>query len=214
MKSKSKITLKKKYVLLIAFCLLFLGFGIIFLTYFPVLKEEIKYAFLPKNQKIEVSLSQNKDNTTTNILTPVDTEFGIIIPKIRANAKVIPEVDPYNSQVYQWELTRGVAHAKGTSLPDEKGNVFIFAHSAGNFYEASRFNAVFYLLTKMETGDDIYLFYKNKKYQYLVTDKRLIDPNSVSYLTGSPNKNTLTLMTCWPPGTSLKRLIVIGELKK
>ncbi len=188
---------KKKSKLLIFFGLgmVLAGLGIFFLTFAPVIQEEVRYTVAkPK------------------VVAPVDTEFGIVIPKIGASAKVIPNVDPYNESAYQWALTKGVAQAKGTALPYQNGNVFIFAHSAGNFYEANRFNAVFYLLTKLEKGDEIDLYYKGTKYQYKVTDKKLVDASDVSYLSGKSPERTLTLMTCWPPGTTLKRLIVIGKL--
>lgn len=186
--------------------LVFFGLGMILaslaiftLTFYPVLREEAKY-----------TATQITRTTATN-LSPVDTDFGIVIPKIEANAKVVPNVDPYNEREYQWQLTHGVAHAKGSALPYQNGNVFIFAHSAGNFYEANRFNAVFYLLTKLEAGDEVDLYYKGTKYQYKVFDKKLVDASAVQYLSGQSPEKTLTLMTCWPPGTTLKRLIVVAK---
>lgn len=145
-------------------------------------------------------------------ITPVDTEFGIVIPKIGANAKVIANVDPYDSRVYQRALTQGVAHAKGTGLPGQAGNIFLFSHSSVNFYEASRYNSVFYLLTKLEEGDGIELWYNGTKYAYVVMKKTVVPPTSVEYLKPlEPGRETVTLMTCWPPGTTYKRLLVIAE---
>lgn len=144
--------------------------------------------------------------------SPVDENFGIIIPKIRANSKIIANVDPYNEKEYQVALTKGVAHAKGTAFPGQTGNVFIFSHSSENFYEALRYNSIFYLLNKMEKGDEIGIYYKKNKIPYKVVEKKIVDANDVSYLKKNSKKHTLTLMTCWPPGTTLKRLLVIAEL--
>ncbi len=186
---------KKSNPLLYAGIVLILaGLWILLLTFYPVIQEEVRYTVIkPK------------------VIAPVDTDFGIVIPKIGASAKVIANVDPYNERDYQRQLTKGVAQAKGTALPNQNGNVFIFAHSAGNFYEANRFNAVFYLLTKLEKGDEVDLYYKGTKYQYKITDKKLVDATDVSYLSRGKEK-ILTLMTCWPPGTTLKRLIVVAHL--
>ncbi|MDP3957088.1 MAG: sortase [bacterium] len=70
---------------------------------------------------------------------------------------------------------------------------------------------MFYLINKLEVGDDIIVFYKKQKFTYRVAGQKTVSPESVGYLTGSPDKNTLTLMTCWPAGTTLSRLIVVAE---
>ncbi len=174
------------------------GLGIIILTFFPLGTEEVKYVIRNTNREI----------------TPIDTTFGIVIPKLGANAHVIANVDPYDSAAYQYALTKGVAHARGTSVPGTIGNIFLFAHSSENFYEALTYNSVFYLLPKLAKGDVILLYYKGVKFTYVVTDKKLVDPKDVSYLTSKGEHQTLTLMTCWPPGTNIQRLLILADLKK
>src|SRR3989337_3904387 len=51
----------------------------------------------------------------------------ITIPKIRAQAPVIENVDPFNEPEYMEVLKKGVAQAKGTSFPGEKGTMYLFA---------------------------------------------------------------------------------------
>lgn len=171
-------------------------------TFAPVFKAEINYQLNHKNNK---SLSE---------IVPVDPEFSVIIPKINANTKVIKNVDPFDSKIYQKALTKGVAHAKNTSTPDKPGNTFIFAHSAGNWYQANQFNAVFYLLNKLEAGDEIIVYYQSQKYTYTVQETKLVKGDQISYMSSKPSQNQLTLMTCWPPGTTLKRLVVIAYSQK
>jgi len=200
-KSKFLSKYQKVSQLLLAFggAVLSIGLVLFLLIFYPVVKEEVKYQVVTRNQAV-------KD------ITPVDSQFGIVIPKIEANAKVVPNVNPFDPKDYQWQLTKGVAHARGTVFPGQVGNVFIFAHSAGDFLEANRFNAVFYLLYKLSKGDDIDLFYKGEKFKYKVTEIKYVEATNVSYLTGSGNEKTVTLMTCWPPGTTLKRLIVVAKI--
>src|SRR5579884_1121032 len=50
-------------------------------------------------------------------ITPVSTDFGIVIEKINANSKVIPDVDPANESEYTAALKQGVAEAKGSTPP-------------------------------------------------------------------------------------------------
>lgn len=190
--------------------------GVFFLTisvsifviiFYPVLKQELLYIINSFKPAPEVSMSANKGNA----IVPADKDFSIVIPKIRANSKVIKQVDPYNPYVYQRELAKGVAHAKGSALPDKPGNVFLFAHSSQNYFQARRYNSVFYLLTKLEKGDEIYVFYNNKQYKYQVTGKRIVDAAAIQYIKGSSKEKTLTLMTCWPPGTTFKRLLILAR---
>lgn len=190
--------------------LIFLGIAIFILTFYRLIFSELKYWFARPNNDAQVALK--RVNTPKNTLTPVDENFGIVIPKIAANAKVVPNVSYTNEKEYQWQLTKGVAHAKGTAMPGGWGNTFIFAHSAGNFYDANRYNAIFYLLNKLEKDDKIIIVYKKQKFVYKMTDKKIVAPDDVKYLLGDSKKQTLTLMTCWPAGTTLKRLLIIGEL--
>lgn len=48
---------------------------------------------------------------------------------------------------------------------------------------------------------------------YVVREKNIVKPGHVSSLGETPNKKQLTLMTCWPLGTTLNRLLVITELR-
>jgi len=179
--------------------ILALGIIIFLKIYFPVAKEEVVYRF--------TSHSPASQSTS-----PIDPEFSIVIPRLGINTKVIKNVDPYNSSEYQVALTHGVAHAKGSALPGFSGNIFIFAHSAADLFQANRFNAVFYLINKLEAGDSIDLYFQSSKYTYTVSDKKIVKGSDLNYLTdNSVNKQSLTLMTCWPPGTTLNRLIILAN---
>ncbi len=168
-------------------------------TFAPVITSEIKYQISPPKKDIEI--------------TPVDPDFSIVIPKIAANTKVIKNIDPFNSQIYQQALTQGVAHASTSDTPDKSGNVFIFAHSAGNWYQANQYNGIFYLLNKLTSGDEIFVYYQNQKYTYSVDQIKTINSQETNYLNRNFGQNQLTLMTCWPPGTTIKRLLVTATLK-
>lgn len=143
---------------------------------------------------------------------PVSTDFGIVIEKIDANAKVIPDIDPGDEKQYSKALAKGVAAAKGSSKPGEEGNLYIFSHSADAPWNIVRYNAVFYLLRELEAGDRIVVFYKGRRYDYAVFDKTIISPDDVSYLNNRYDKPVLTLQTCDPPGTLKNRLIVRARL--
>lgn len=133
----------------------------------------------------------------------------ISVPKINAQAPVTFNVNAFNENEYQEVLKRGVAHAKNTALPGEKGSVFIFAHSSGNPIEISTYNTIFLKLGELQTNDEIQIKRDNKIYTYKVTEKKVVWPNEVEYL--EQKKDQLILQTCWPIGTSLKRLLIFAK---
>lgn len=143
----------------------------------------------------------------------VETDFSIVIPKISASAKVIPNVDPANEEEYRQSLKAGVAHAKGSSFPGGNGTIYLFAHSTNTLANVSVYNAVFYELKALEPGDKIIIFFAGQKYIYQVLEQQTIEANDISWLTdqSAENEQKLVLQTCWPPGTSLKRLIVVAK---
>ena len=212
-KTKTKNGYKKLTRLgLLLVALASLGALIIF---FPVLTKEVSYFFSKPDENSPVASSELDSMRFFNekdVIIAKDPLFSIIIPKIGANSKVISDVDSQDSKVYQVALTKGVAHAKGSAYPGETGNSFYFAHSSDNFYNANRYNSVFYLLNKMEKGDFFYLVYKNWVYKYIVTETSIVEPEEVRYLENNTDKKIATLMTCWPAGTTISRLVVVGEL--
>jgi len=149
------------------------------------------------------------------ILTPVDTNFSIVIPAIGASAKVYPNIDPANPDIFLPILQKGIAHAKGTVFPGIKGNTYLFAHSTDNFWDVGRYNALFYLLKDVQKGDEIAVFFQGKRHNYVVTGSRIVDPSDVSYIVDARNQTQeqLILQTCWPPGTTFQRLLVFAKPK-
>ncbi len=187
-------------------------------TFYVPVREEIRYDLDQLNNKKYVSIKsitkgaliKQFQSQQVEVLIPEDPNFSIIIPKVAANAKITPNIDPADSDVYLAALKKGVAHALGTAFPGEGGHIFLFAHSTDYFWNVSTYNAVFYLLYKLDKGDEIDLFYKGQRYVYKVIKKSIVEPSQVQYLTSKSNRELLTLQTCWPPGTTLQRLLVFA----
>lgn len=147
-----------------------------------------------------------------DLIKPVSTEFGLVIEKINANAKIVPQVDPGNEKEYVAALKEGIAQAKGSTDPGEDGNLFLFSHSTDAPWNIVRYNAIFYLLRELENGDRVIVFYKNRRFDYIVFDKTTVPGSDISFYTNRYDKPVLTLQTCDPPGTILNRLIVRAKL--
>lgn len=147
-----------------------------------------------------------------NVIQPVSTQYGIVIEKINANAKIVPNVNPAKELEYSAALKIGVAEALGSTPPGTPGNLYLFSHSTDAPWNIIRFNAIFFLLRELEPGDRVIIFHDNKRYDYIVFDKVIAGSNDVSYLTNRYDIPVLTLQTCDPPGTLLKRLIIRAKL--
>jgi len=213
---KEKSRPKGGYLKYIGILLLLLGLSILIFTYYPAIRAYIDYKLLPPPKETAVQIVNEGEQITKEInknteIVFVDNDFGLYIPKIKANAKVIKNVDPYNEDIYINALIYGVAHAKGTPTPNSNGNVFLFAHSAVNFYERRKYNVYFYLLRELEKDDEIYVSYEGEIYRYTVFENKIVEPSEIKYLGTYLEEDTLTLMTCWPMGVDSKRAIVIAK---
>lgn len=134
----------------------------------------------------------------------------ITIPKIKAQAPLIFNVDPWREKIYQEVLKSGVAHAAGTPLPGEAGRSFIFAHSSGNPFQITSYNTVFLKLGELKIGDEIDIKRGGKDYKYSVTQTKIVNPWDTEYLMKS-GVDGIIVQTCWPIGTAFKRLLVFAS---
>lgn len=191
--------------------------GLVFMVwlYWPVLIAEYQYRFIWSNLPVPaVTVFQaGQSGAQKNEITPINLESSITIPKLWISAPLIMNVNPLDSRMYQRALRDGVAHATGSAKPGEAGTSFIFAHSSANQLIAQRYNAVFYLLNKMEKDDEIVIYYQNKPYRYLVTKIEVVRPDQIASMNINTGPQKLVLMTCTPAGTTLQRLLVHADLK-
>jgi len=179
-------------------------------TFVVATKEEEMRFILQKGSIEKGLLTRTINGQTAQVLIPEDPNFSVVIPKIGANARIITGVDTSNEKEYSAALKKGVAQALGTAFPGEGGHIFLFAHSTDYWWNVSAYNAIFYLLGKLQKGDDINIFYKGQRYVYRVIETKIVDPSEVEYITRKTNAEFLTLQTCWPLGTTFKRLLVFA----
>ncbi|HKM19977.1 MAG TPA: sortase [Candidatus Dojkabacteria bacterium] len=211
--SKNKRVINKK--VLVGVILLLLGLTALLLTYWPVIRAKISQCRFSEPSTTNVVISENQD--ITKEITPdteeviLDPKFGLYIPKIKSNASVVADVNAYDKGEYIKALETGIAHAKGTVTPNKEGNVFLFAHSAVNFYERNKYDVYFYLLHELKKDDEIFVSYDGIIYKYRVQEVKIVNRDEVKYLSKYSDEDTLTLMTCYPAGTDWKRTIVIAH---
>jgi sortase A len=171
-----------------------------------LIKEKEKSA--GSNSESSVSKREEKENQN---LEEICRDSCLVIPKIGVVAPIIFSQSKLEKNI-QNDLKSGVAHYAGTSMPGETGNCFITGHSSNYIWRGGTYNTVFIFLDKLENKDEIFAYYNKKIYKYEVIGKKLISPEQVEILKGGDD-SILSLMTCWPAGTNLKRLVIQARLK-
>jgi len=169
--------------------------------------------------QVKAYVSPGSINPQNVILDPTtDTKVGpeprIVIPKINVDAPVVYDVPSLEENVVQSKLKNGVVHYPipgANSMPGQTGNTVVLGHSSNDVFDDGNYKFVFVQLDKLEKGDTFYMNYQGTRYTYSVTQKKIIDPNQVGELVINNGKPLATLVTCTPPGTALKRLVVIAE---
>lgn len=215
-------------------------FVYLFLT-FPAYYEKIKYWVenLGKKQEsttieVPVTLDDSSDLFLSTIKTALESEKPnlpqtqspqaqqysfdlsdlnnnhLFIPKLNINVPIIWNSPPDESVMLK-NLQDGVVHYNGTGLPNQSdGNVFISGHSSYFWWDKGNYKTVFVNLNKLENNDEFALAYEDKVYVYKVYEKIEVKPEEVGVLE-PVGKPIVSLMTCVPVGTNLRRLIVKAE---
>lgn len=133
------------------------------------------------------------------------THYNISIPKLRIEGAVV--------QVNGSDLAKSLIHYPGTSLPGQYGNAVIFGHSVlPQFYNPRNYNTIFSTLPTLKTGDEILVDFDGIMYRYQTIQLTEVMPGDVSVLEQRYDAEYLSLVTCVPPGTYLRRLVVRTKL--
>lgn len=164
-----------------------------------------------RNEGFGELVSIKRDSKEINQNVPEN--FFIQVPKIKINNGLI------KTNSFEMNPEGFIGHYAGTSLPGERGNTFIYGHSVMPFmFNEKNYKTIFSNLHKLENGDEVIIRYASKKYTYKVIESTILKPEEVDPFNlvskDLKNSSTISLMTCTPPGTTLKRLIVNAVLLK
>ncbi|MFZ3069019.1 MAG: sortase [Microgenomates group bacterium] len=115
--------------------------------------------------------------------------------------------------LFDEDLTKHLVQYPQTALPGELGSPVIFGHSTlPQFYNPLKYTTIFSNLPKIKLGSDVFVKYKDAEYTYRVTSIIEVKPSELWVLKQNYNAKTIKLITCVPPGTTLRRLVVEATL--
>lgn len=118
-----------------------------------------------------------------------------------------------NPAIYDEALKHGVAHLKGTSVPGDPGLSVIYGHSgvAGFFTGRGSPQIIFSRLDTVSIGDTMSIDRDGKELRYVVSGKKIVEPQDLTFMSEQTDKERAILLTCWPLGIGTKRLIIIAD---
>lgn len=179
----------------------------VFLQYNQILFANVQAYMIPGNvdpQNIIV------DPTVQSNVGP---DSKLIIPKINVEVPIAFGVgNDYASQMKAMET--GVANFSipgASSVPGQAGNTVLAGHSSNDAFVNGDYKFIFAQNEKLQAGDTIYVNYQGKRYTYSITKKEVVLPEEVDRLVYPTTKPVLTLVSCVPLGTALKRLLITAE---
>lgn len=229
---------KKKILRLISLGLFLTGASIVIYVFFPLLSWQIYFAPVFASQNITAPIPQSTvvssstigsliEGASNSLLgtdytnaqnwfpkfkfqksgAPKFQSYTISIPKLKLNDIIVSTVDN--------DLTKHLVNYQGTAIPADKGNAVIFGHSTlPQLYDSKNYKTIFTFLYKLIPGDEINVDIGNIVYKYKVENITVVDPNNTAVLQQNYDDSFLTLITCTPPGTIWKRLIIRARLEK
>ncbi len=231
---------KRKVINYVSYVFLTIGSLLLFWSFYPVLSFEIYSRFflrrslntpIPRSESVSSleqansilgsynAFSNNlRDFTQANLWFPkspqlklnrdLDVEsYYLSIPKLNIKDAVV--------RVGGEDLSKSLIQYLPQTLPGEYGNVVIFGHSTlPQLYNAKDYKTIFTYLPSLEKKDRIKVRIKEIEYEYEVYDMFVVNPDEISVLEQRNDAPYLTLITCVPPGTYWKRLVVRAKLAK
>lgn len=235
---KTKKTDPKKLARIFGLTMLFSGlvFGLYF--FFPVISWQLyiapvfassSYASpIPKSTIITQNYLKSLINNTANAITGVDynnasnwlpprynettssvntSTYSISIPKLNIENAIVSTTDT--------DLSSHLVHFPGTSIPPSRGTAAVFGHSTlPQLYDKNNYKTIFANIHELSIGDTLIVSANNTLYTYKIYEMEITDPEDTSYLTQTYDSSYLDIVTCTPPGTTWKRLIVKTRLEK
>lgn len=133
----------------------------------------------------------------------------VVIPRLGIAA---PLVLPSSSsdRDLQIALASGVAIDPLGETPNRAGTSILVGHSSDLLWHEGSYKTIFASLNHLQKGDAITVLYDSQTYNYVVRSESTVAADDFEALDAPAD---LILLTCWPPGTTLKRLLVYATLK-
>lgn len=226
--SAPKKVLSSRQKKIFASFFLFSGLILFLSAIFPILQFQLEYS--GKFNQVLNPLSSQFYNHDTSVLGDLDTDYTQLSnwfvngdtnsnssdPLSSSNYSIsIPKLKIVDANVLvgSSDLKKSLIQYPQTALPGQFGSPVIFGHSVlPQFFNPKSYITIFSTLYKLQQGDEIYVDYDHIRYKYVVSEMFEVQPTDLSVLEQRFDGRYLTLITCSPPGTYLRRLIIKAQI--
>jgi len=134
-----------------------------------------------------------------------DISYKISIPSLKIQDAVV--------KVGGEDLKKSLIQYPQTALPGQLGNGIVFGHSVlPQFFNPKSYLSIFSTLYRLKLGDQIFIDYDNIRYKYLIEEMFEVSPTDLSVLEQRYDGRYFSLITCSPPGTVLRRLVIKAQI--
>lgn len=142
---------------------------------------------------------------TSGLSDSPTSSYKISIPSLKISDAVVA--------VGSMDLKKSLIQYPQTALPGQLGNGVVFGHSVlPQFFNPKSYLTIFSTLYRLKIGDEILVNFDNVQYKYLVEEMFEVAPTDLSVLEQRFDGRYFSLITCSPPGTVLRRLVVRSRI--
>lgn len=222
---------KKTYRKIGGFLLLSMGVSLLLYFFFPLLSYHVFLSSVLATSDIEVPIPKyqvasktNRDNLFVSGIVSLTSDFTdarnwypnvtqdnnqleytLSIPKLGIKKASVSAKD--------YDLSKHVVHYYGTSAPGTAGTAVIFGHSTlPQLFDAKNYKTIFATLHTLKVDDTILAIVQGITYTYKIHSISITTPEDTKMFSQTFDTSYLTLVTCTPPGTVWKRLVVRARL--
>lgn len=221
----------KKWLRALSLGIILLGFIIVLYILSPLVLWQIYFVPTFASQNItspipnkDIASPESNDSKTFIDYTDAKNWFpnfnhslALGKPKVSSYVLSIPKIRIQDAYVSTTDMNLGkhLVNYQGTSIPGDLGNAVIFGHSTlPQLYNSKDYKTIFANAYRLEIGDSIYSVVSGVTYLYKIYNISIVDPDDLSAFTQNYDNSYLTLVTCTPPGTLWKRLVIKARLSK
>lgn len=215
------------------------GIFIILYIFFPLISWQVYFAPVFASQKINLpipqstlinsssvknliaysakSLTNNLDYTNAKNWFPQHppeenkpniSSYSLSIPKLNIKEAKVTTID--------YDLAKHLVNYGGTAIPPENGTAVIFGHSTlPQLFNPKDYKTIFATLHTLKVGDQIFAAVENVTYSYRIYNIIIVDPKDTEEIFAQRfDSSYIALITCTPPGTIWKRLVIKAKLER
>lgn len=220
----------------LGFGLSFLGFCMILFFTFPLLSWKIFNEPAFANQDMETPIPKmtvlSKDSlrslvsASANALSGVDLTDASNWYPVQSDSNTEDKIPFYTLSINKLKIKDAnvstidnnlkdhLVNFGGTAVPPNKGTAVVFGHSTlPQLFNPKDYKTIFANAHLLKKDDEVMVSVDGVTYTYRIYNIFVTTPDDMSVLSQEYDDSYLTIITCTPPGTIWKRLIIQAKLE-